>query len=49
MNRMIKIFCSGKDQKDLSTWHRVVEQYEGFMMSCVVSNLMCGVMCGVKP
>ncbi len=33
MNKMVKIFCRGEEQKRLSEKYRVIEPYEGFILA----------------
>jgi len=35
MDRMVKVFCTGRDQERLAQTHRVIEQYEGFVLASI--------------
>lgn len=33
MNRMVKVFCKGKEQKNISKGYRIIEYYDGFVLA----------------
>jgi hypothetical protein len=35
MDRMVKVFCTGRDQDRLAETHRAIERYEGFVLASV--------------